>query len=263
MSNTLRSLRRRWAPRLVVWLLVGALVVMRPPRSQAASTLAGALEPTQIANFIQLIQQCVKMAQAVKHAKEQVESWKKNLGKFKDLRHAALAGALVSEVSALIGQYRSITFGRDANIETFKKLYPGYQDPPDQNYAQAYQDIDKSTMAALQRSLQAMDMQLKDEKGGLKAEDELIKELAEKAKSAEGVVQAINVTNGFLSVIAKQNQRLMLTLVAQGQAMNHYLAGEVQRRTYEEHARDRYFEFNKRPVPDPVDWSREGPRGFL
>lgn len=261
--SMLRSTRRWLGRRLAVWLLVAVLTV-RAPRTHAASAIAGALEPTQIANFIQLIQQCVKMAQAVKHAKQQVESWKTNLSKFKNMRHGELAGALVNDVSSLIGQYQSIAYGRDATIETFKKLYPGYQGPPgEQNYEQAYQNIDKSTMASLQRSMQAMDVQLKDEKGGIKAENELIKELADKMQSAEGVVQALNVTNGFLSVMTKQLQRLELTMISQGQAMNHYLAGEVQRRTYEEHARDQYFKFDKRAPPTPVDWSREGPKGFL
>ncbi|MDB4990529.1 MAG: P-type conjugative transfer protein TrbJ [Myxococcaceae bacterium] len=260
----MRTLARR-CRRNPMFLLAFAAVLSAaaPLPVRAASALAGSLEPTQISNFIQLLQQCIKMEQAVKHAQAQVNAWKTNLAAFKDMNHFQMAGALITDVSSMIGQYRSIVFGANASIETFKKMYPGYQEPANQTFAQARQKLDQETMTSVQRSLQAMDVQLTDEKGGLKGEDRLIQELQSKSQSAAGVVQALSVTNEWLALHAKQLQRLELTMIAQGQAMNHYLAGELQRRSYDEVARDDYFKFDDRPLPTPVDWSHEGSKGLL
>jgi P-type conjugative transfer protein TrbJ len=249
-----------------MWLRLRAALVsivfagpmLSPPKARAVSAFAGALEPTQVANFIQLVEHTIHFIQMVRSAKEQVQHWRTTMQTFKegDLR---MATNIVRTVGSLVRQYRGVTFAARSNIETFKRQHPGHTVPPNGNYQQAYRDLDRDTLRSVERALKTMDVQLSDPQGGIEAEQRLINDLAQKARSADGQLKALQVTNELLVTLNHQVQKLRITLTAHAQQMAHYTANEVQRRAYDSVARERYFE-RRAPTHPATDWSREGVR---
>lgn len=230
------------------------------PTPSRASMFAGALEPTQLANFVQLLEHTIHFIQIVRQGKQQVQRWKQNLEKL-DAGHFLVAAGLVRDIGAALTEFRTVTFGARSNLETFQKQHPGYQAPP--GAKQTYEQLDKDTNEAVARALKAVDVQLNDPKGGLKAQDQLIEELAGKIQGADGTVKALQIADELLVVLTKQMEKLLVLVAAQAAQQGAFIANETQRRSYGMYERDQYVQRRGRPhAAPPVDWSRDAFIGF-
>lgn len=248
--------RRQFVAALV--LLSGSLT--RARQVQAASMVAGALEPTQIANMIQLIEHTVHFIQMVVSLAKQVNYWQQNLRRFAEGDFKA-AKALMGSVGGLVNEFRGITFAARSNIESFKKEHPGHAAPADNDYKKAYRDLDKQTVESVERALKAMDVQLNDENGGLKRQHEVVEQLANKIDAADGTAKGLQITNKLLVQLIQLAEKQIVVMTAHAQQMGMYAANETQRRSYEQTAHEKMYEYRP-PTATPIDWSKQGLKGI-
>jgi P-type conjugative transfer protein TrbJ len=240
-------------------LLLGG-TIMRAPRVHALSAFAGALEPTQLANMIQLIEHTVHFIQMVVRLKQQVQYWQQNLKGFAK-GDFGQAMTILNGTASLVSEFRGLTFAARSNIETFKKDHPGQTAPADGDYKQAYRDLDKQTVQAVERSLNSMNVQLTDEKGGLKKQHEVVQQLANQIDSADGQVKAAQLTNKLLVQLIQLAEKQILIMAGHAQQMGMYIANETQRRSYEQSVHQKLYQYRP-PTAQPIDWSKQGLKGI-
>jgi P-type conjugative transfer protein TrbJ len=240
----------RWRT-VPISVLLACALLMRPARSVALSTFAGALEPTQIANFIQLVEHTVHFIQMVRKAAEQVRRWKQNLeglgkGHFGSIRK------LVGLVGSAVDDYRSITYGAQSLLKKFSEEHPGFKPPA--NSMETYTQLDKQTVAMVEESLKTIDATLSKE--AMNSQDDLVKELEGKIEGAEGTVKALQITNHLLVLLTKQMEKLLLVVGADARQMSAYVANETQRRSSALAERHHVVTgAGNPPKADPIDWS--------
>lgn len=179
-----------------------------------AGAVAGATEPTQILNNVQLVLQEANQVQMVANqlnslAKMPVTNWG---------QASSDLAALTQAVS--VGQGISYTMSNVASA--FQQQYPGYQAP--QNFGQSYQQWGQNSLSSISAALQAAGLQssqFSTERAALSAIQML-------ANNPLGQTQAIQAGTEIASAQVDQLQKLRQLMMAQIQAQGAYMANQTQ-----------------------------------
>lgn len=207
----------------------------------SASLFAGALEPTQIANNIQLAMQyaqqlsdyAVQMdqyAQQVQQYYNQVQSFAsmlQNIGTLPESQWNEFA-QVVFNLKNIMEESGKVSYIAENLDDQYKALYKGYdQYLADANGGeidpgQIYKDLSNETRDTVAKSLEALGLMEKD----LESDADTMRELQSLSQSAEGQKAAIQAASEIALHQTNQLKKLHQTLMVQSQAQFEALAGE-------------------------------------
>lgn len=201
--------------------------------AHASGAVAGATEPTQILNNIQLIASYAEHAQQTVTQMNQYQTMLRNLMQmtpsqvlnqsaqqlftdrnmlqaFRDLRRIVVAG-----------QSTSYTL---ANIDAqFKQQHPGYNGyGRGYNFGASYADWSDNTLNSVKNALSLMTAHTDE----FESEQGMIDELQRKSQTAEGQLQALQAGNQVGIAMVSQMQMLRQMQMAQAKVQADYIAGQ-------------------------------------
>ena len=241
------------------WVSLAACVSLcaAPVGVRAGTITGGATEWTQLTNMVQLIAHTVQFVRQVRGIKKQVEMMGKAgevLGRPREFLN------MMNQVGGLLGQMRGILYASESMVERWEKIHPGRKDFRDQGYkssAKAYAAIDESTRKSVHRAMKVLDIQVSS-KDGWPKDREVLKQLADKADSADAQLKCTQVTNLLLLEMIRQLHLLRGVQIAHAEMMGYSVAGVVQRRQYQEHQADRQLRRGTVDEEPVVDIARGG-----
>lgn len=213
-------------------VVVMAAVLSAPMRVGAGTWTGGASEWTQISNNIQLIMHTVSLIQTVVNLGKQLALQIKMAATQKS-PEAFLQ--LMGGVGGLITQMRGLLFQSESIVSRWEKTHQGSQNPNNiyESPSEAYRKIDESTRQAVKRAMDVLELQSNSADGWPKDQD-ILKQLSEKAHSADGEVKCLQVALDLLLEIIRQLHLLRGVQIAHAEMMGYHVSGETQRRQFED-----------------------------
>lgn len=220
---------KRIAIAVFVLCVVCCGVGSRPARS--TGLIAGATEPTQILNHIELLLQYVEDAQQTIHQYTMV------LQGIENLKRQFTGAALESEIRRLFSDYRMLDSFRKlrqmyvagqqisysfANFESvFKQAYPEYakQAVLGRDFEREYGDWSRTTRSMIQEAMKVSGLQ----EESFESEGEMINELSNATNNVRGITQAVQAGNMAAIATASQLQKLRELQMAQSKVQNAFL----------------------------------------
>lgn len=210
--------------------LIIAAALVQVPAHASGGGMAGATEPTQIMNNIQLIASYAEHIQQTTTQIQQYQTMLKNLVQmtpsqlldqsaqklfkdqnmlkaFKDLRRIVVAGQSTSYTLANIDQQ-------------FKGMHPGYKAKI--NFQNAYRDWSDNTLDSVKNALTLVTAHADD----FDNEQSMVDELLSKSQTAQGQLQALQAGNAVGVQMVGQLQKLRQLQMAQVQAQNAFISGQ-------------------------------------
>lgn len=202
--------------------------------ANASGAVAGATEPTQIMNNLQLVASYAEQAQQTATQIQQYQAMLRNLvqmtpsqlvdkaaqnlwvnqdmaNTFKNLRRVVVAG-----------QQTSYTL---ANIDSqFKQLHPGYGGyGAGFNFQNAFRNWSDNSLDAIKNSLAVVSAHADD----FDTEKELMTELRSKSMSAQGQLEATQAGSQIGLAMVGQFQKLRQLQMAQMQSQNAFMSAQT------------------------------------
>lgn len=217
-------------------LAAASFSLMLAGPANATGLIAGATEPTQILNNIQLVASYAEQAQQTVTQFNQYQTMLKNLMQmtpsqlldqsaqklwadqnmaksFRDLRRITVAGESTAYTLANIDQQ-------------FKNLNPGYNGfSKGFNFNAAYANWSGNTLNAVNGALRVLSAHADD----FDTESDLMSELSSKSQTAQGQLQALQAGNQVGIAMVGQMQKLRQLQMAQMQAQNAFISGQQSR----------------------------------
>lgn len=233
-----------------------ALSLVIAGRVSATGLIAGATEPTQIMNNIQLVMSYIESAQQTATQLQQYQTMLKNLqtltpsGLVDDRARTLWASQGMDQVFSNLRQVvvngQGVAYSQGAMDSTFRKLHAGYGGYVSNgvNFNQAYANWSDNTLAAVKNSASMIGIQSQN----LQNEQSLMTELRSRSASAGGQLQALQAGNDINAAMVGQLQSLRALQMAQMQAQNETLAGEQSRKDANTDVLRQFSTRNKRGV---------------
>ncbi len=214
--------------------LVAALVTPLP--ALATGAIAGATEPTQIMNNIQLVMSYVEQAQQTVTQLNQYQTMLTNLMR---LTPSELLGQASRQLWQDQGMTQTFTNLRNiivngqsmaytmSNMESrFKTLNPGFSNfGSGMDFFKAYQNWSDNTLGQVKNAVAMVTAHSE----AFDSEQGMVQELANASNSAQGQLQAVQAGNQIGVAMVGQMQKLRQLQMAQMQAQNAYIAGQQSR----------------------------------
>lgn len=231
-------------------ILIGAVIVAlnSPVPALAGGAVAGATEPTQILNMIQLVMSYVEQAQQTATQMKQYETMVRNLMSLspsgalnQNARQLWQDQGMVQVFSNLRkivvdGQSVAYTMG---NMDTqFKKMYPGYGGfGSGTDFFKSYQGWSDNTLGQVKNAVGMVTAHSEN----FATEEGMVQELMNASNSAQGQLQAVQAGNQIGVAMVGQMQKLRQLQMAQMQAQNAYIAGQQSRSDSADDALRKFF----------------------
>ena len=221
---------KRWA---AAWLAASLTLVTTAPGQTVFCTNC-ASEITQLANNIQLVDQLARQVQLVQQALQQTENMVTNTLPL-DGQQWGDTLASIRKLNELLGQAKSLSFA-GGNLEAeFSKKYQDYnayrqQQPGEDALSGKLQQWSEDTNASVLTTLKAAGLS-SEELGG--EEDNYLRQLEDRATSAEGRMQAIQVGNQIAMAGVRQTQKLRHMMLVQMQLLANFVAQRSDKETAE------------------------------
>lgn len=229
---------------LSVCCLTLTLPVASPPASaQSVFCVNCGTEFTQLANNLQLADQLARQIELVQEAIKRNENLILNTTGLENQNFGNTLGEL-RQITSLLGQAKSLSF-TSANLDgQFAEKYKDYNTYLSENLdaealAQKYQQWSEDTNSSVLTTLKAANLQSQQIEGD---EAALFSELEGLATSAEGRMQAIQVTNQIALAAARQTQKLRQLILVQLQLQANFMQMQKDRETAEEAAYRNFVE---------------------
>ncbi|MFJ3317224.1 P-type conjugative transfer protein TrbJ [Herbaspirillum huttiense] len=227
--------------------LFSAMLVIATQHAVASGMIAGATEPTQIANNVQLALSYAEHLQQTATQLRQYQTMLTNLEKmvpsglldssaqklFNDMNMNGVFNNLRTIV--VLGQ--KLAYSSSQIDEQFRRANPGYGNYSSMNYGQAYKDWNDNTFTAIQNSTKTVAVQSED----LASESGLISQLATSSSTATGQMAAIQAGNQVGIAMVGQLQKLRQLQMAQMDAQNRYSAGQMSENTAKQENMDKWI----------------------
>jgi len=216
-------------------LLFLALFVSQPAR--ATGMIAGATEPTQIMNNIQLLMSYVEQAQQTVTQIHQYETMLKNLQK---MGPSSLLDSSAQQLWTDMGMTKTFADLRTTYIngqrvayslssldQNFQRLHPGYGNFGNGfSYTQAYKNLSDNTLGAVKSAMAMVGAQGER----FANEQAVIQDIQRRSETADGQAQALKVGREIAVAEVNQLQQLRQLQMAQMHAQNAFMAGEQSRK---------------------------------
>lgn len=207
-------------------------------QASATGLIAGATEPTQILNNIQLVMGYIEQVQQTTTQLQQYQTMLKNLqqlapsGSLDQQAHALWQSQGMDQTFANLRKIviggNSVAYSQGSMDANFKRLHPGYNGYTSNgvNFNQAYANWSDNTLGAVKNSTNMIGIQSQS----LESEQSLMSELRSRSASAGGQLQALQAGNDINAAMVGQLQSLRALQMAQMQAQNEAIAGEQSRK---------------------------------
>ena len=199
----------------------------------AGGAVAGATEPTQIMNNIQLVLSYVEQAQQTTTQLQQYQTMLTNLMR---LTPSELLGQASRQLWQDQGMAQAFTNLRKivvngqniaytmANMDSqFKNMHPGYGGfGSGTDFFESYQMWSDNTLGQVKNAVAMVTAHSEN----FATEEGMVQELSSASNSAQGQLQAVQAGNQIGVAMVGQMQKLRQLQMAQMQAQNAYLAGQ-------------------------------------
>lgn len=226
-------------------------------RASASGAIAGATEPTQIMNHLELVASYVEQAEQTVTQMAQYQTMLKNLMQMKP---SALLDAAAQKLFSDQKMYNSfkqlqsvVVNGQRiayslSNLESkFKQIHPGYGMAGQiRDFAKAYRDWSDNTLGSVENAMTLVAAHAED----FDSEQEMLGELQNRTSTAQGQMQVIQAGNQIGLAMMGQMQKLRQLQMAQMQAQNAYLAGQQSRNDVTDAQLQKYIDNAKAFKPE-------------
>jgi len=199
----------------------------------AGGAVAGATEPTQIMNNIQLVLSYVEQAQQTTTQLQQYQTMLTNLMRLTPSNLLGQASQQLwqdqgmaqafSNLRKIVVNGQNIAYTM-ANMDSqFKNMHPGYGNFGNgTDFFRSYQGWSDNTLGQVKNAVAMVTTHSEN----FATEEGMVQELANASNSAQGQLQAVQAGNQIGVAMVGQMQKLRQLQMAQMQAQNAYLAGQ-------------------------------------
>lgn len=199
----------------------------------AGGAVAGATEPTQIMNNIQLVLSYVEQAQQTTTQLQQYQTMLTNLMRLTPSEMLGQASRQLwqdqgmsqafSNLRKIVVNGQNISYTM-ANMDSqFKNMHPGYGNFGNgTDFFRSYQMWSDNTLGQVKNAVAMVTTHSEN----FATEEGMVNELANASNSAQGQLQAVQAGNQIGVAMVGQMQKLRQLQMAQMQAQNAYLAGQ-------------------------------------
>lgn len=229
--------------------IVAAL--LGPPRIAAQTVFCTncSTELTQLANNVQLVDQLARQVQLVQQAIQQSENMLFNTVGL-DNQAWGTAIAEIRRLNALLGQAKSLSFANSGLDAQFAKKYGDYnayvaQELGVEGLAAKYQQWSEDTNSSVLTTLKAAGLSAEQIEG---EEDAYLKSLEDRATTAEGRMQAIQVGSQIAMAGVRQTQKLRQIVLMQTQLIANAIQGRSDREAAEAAAVRKFGRTQQLPI---------------
>ncbi|OYY31311.1 MAG: P-type conjugative transfer protein TrbJ, partial [Halothiobacillus sp. 24-54-40] len=209
--------------------MISPIAFLISPMVHASGAVAGATEPTQIMNNIELVAGVAKQAEQVSNQllqiQNQIQAYQNMVTNTLNIPNQIWQNAdgLLNQLVGIVNQGQALAFSATNIDSLFKQKYPGYTPP--QDFGAAYQNITDSTLDSVRGALNAANLQSKD----FTSEQAALNSIEAQSQSATGRMQAIQAGNSIAMAQVQQMRKLRALQMAQMQAQGAYIAGQAQK----------------------------------
>jgi P-type conjugative transfer protein TrbJ len=206
---------------LISLIASGALATLPIHNAIATGAIAGATEPTQMLNNIELVQQVLQSAQQLATEIQSYNNLVQNTLNIPNQVWTTIQSDL-GTLANVVQQGQALAYTL-SNVGTqFQTKYPGYK--PTINFPTDYKNWSTTFRDTLKGTLEAVNLQSQQ----FSTEEQAMKQLRAMSASAQGRMQAIQVGNQIAGETVAQLQKLRALAMAQMQSQNAYMAKQEQ-----------------------------------
>jgi P-type conjugative transfer protein TrbJ len=206
-------------------------------------------ELTQLANNVQLVDQLARQVQLVQQAIQQSENMLLNTA---GLETQAWGDTIaeIRRLNGLLGQAKSLSFTASGLDAKFTKKYGDYnaylaQELGEEGLAAKYQQWSEDTNSSVLTTLKAAGLSAEQIEG---EEDAYLKSLEDRATTAEGRMQAIQIGSQIAMAGVRQTQKLRQIVLMQTQLIANAIQRQSDRETAEAAAMRRFGKTQHLPI---------------
>ncbi|KAA0178826.1 P-type conjugative transfer protein TrbJ [Cupriavidus gilardii] len=210
-----------------------ALVVTLSMGTAHAGAIAGATEPTQILNNLQLVASYAELAQQTVTEINQYQAMLQNLMNMTPSQLLGEAAAALwkdnnmtqtfKDLQTIVVAGQKVSYTLQNADQMFRNLHPGYGSAFD--FRNGYKNWSNNTMNAVQNALKVMGAHSQN----FASEQSVVKELSRRSQSAVGQLQALQAGNDIGVAMVGQLQQLRQLQMAQIQQQSAYIAAQQDR----------------------------------
>jgi P-type conjugative transfer protein TrbJ len=221
--------------------IVAALFSAPTTQAQTVFCTNCASELTQLANNVQLVDQLARQVELVQQAIQQSQNMLLNTAGL-DNQAWGETTAEIRRLNALLGQAKSLSFtgaGLDAQFARKYSDYNAYvaEELGEEGLAAKYQQWSEDTNSSVLTTLKAAGLSAEQIEG---EEDAYLKSLEDRATTAEGRMQAIQIGSQIAMAGVRQTQKLRQILLMQTQLLANAIQRQSDRETAEAAALRRF-----------------------
>jgi P-type conjugative transfer protein TrbJ len=243
---------------IAVALAMASLTFLNSPTASASGVVAGATEPTQIMNNIELVASNIKEAEQISNQLTQIAN---QIQAYKNMVTNTLnvpnqiwqnADGLLQQLVGVVNQGQALAFSATNINSLFQQKYPGYTPP--QDFGAAYQNINETTLDSVRGALNAANLQSQDfttEQGALNA-------IEAQSQSATGRMQAIQAGNSIAMAQVQQMRKMRALQMAQMQAQGAYVSGLTQQKADDAMMTKQMFDLPRPPTASTATMPKAG-----
>lgn len=238
MTYRTTTRRPRWVGACASALLSATLTIacLTATTEDARANPAGATEPTQITNMIQLVDQTQRMVDQIRNLKAQLQTLRYNTQKMAqgswDIRSQAL-----SRLGELQREFQSNAFMSESFAEEFEERFPGNTRWAD--FGRQYRELRMQNLNAARRSLRmigVLDREMDNDRA-------ILDRLRQQGANAGGQRQAIEAGNLLTAEMVRQLNILRSTQREHQRLQAQQEAAREQRAAHEEAELDARLEY--------------------
>lgn len=194
----------------------------------ATGLIAGATEPTQIMNNVELVtsvaQQAEQLATEIKSYMQLVEQYKNMVTNTLSIPNQIWSSVQqdLMSVVGVVKQGQALAFSMSNIGDQFKLKFPGYK--PTTDFSTDYKKWSGTLMDTIKGTLEAANLQSQQ----FSSEEGVLQQLRSMSSSNQGRMQAIQTGNQIAVETAAQMQKLRVLTMAQVQSQAAYMAKTEQ-----------------------------------
>jgi type IV secretion system protein TrbJ len=230
--------------------VMASMVVLMPQRAEAVY----ATEFTQLANHFELIKQLEQQTAMVQQAIRQYQNLLTNTNPLGQQTWSQ-ALAEMRKLNSLLGQAKSLSFTAGNLDGQFAQKYGDYSSYVssqigDGELTRKYQQWSEDTNSSVLTTLKAAGLETEQIEG---AEDGYLRHLQQLSETAEGRMQALQISNQIAIQLARQMQKLRQLMLVQMQLQANFIQQQMDREAAQSAA---WRNFAKKPQVSPGNGRR-------
>ncbi|WP_301233382.1 P-type conjugative transfer protein TrbJ [Pandoraea cepalis] len=214
--------------KLLKLIAITALAFNVTDAAHASGAVAGATEPTQLLNNLELLQANIQQAQ-------QVANQLRNLTTLPQMVWGQ-AQADLQQLTGIVNVGQTISYAATNVDQVFRQQYPGYGKIT--NFPQSYAQWGTNTLDNLRSALNVAGLQSSQ----FASERAALQSIQSMANNPTGQLQAVQAGVSIASMQVDQLQKLRQLMMTQMQAQNTYLATKTQTEQAQAAAQRDHFE---------------------